>query len=70
MIDPVLTIRLSIERRRLDIHRLVGRIEVDVADGCGLAGERGGDGDGAEEGRRDEVDVLPGIGEETHPWLC
>lgn len=65
MIDPILRVNFSIQRRALDVDILVRRIKVFVADGGGFAGLPVLDADFGEEGWGDEVDVLAGVGEET-----
>jgi len=78
MIDPILRINFSIQRRALDIDILVRRIKVFVADGGGFACLPVFDADFGEEGWGNEVDVLAGVGEETdhcegnegaHSWV-
>lgn len=66
MVDPVLGVRLAVQRGRLYVDSLVRGIEVDVADRGRLAGHGRGDVDAVEIWRRDEVDVLPWIWEQPH----
>lgn len=66
MLEPVPRIRLPIQRRGLDVNVLELRVVVDVSDGRRVARLAVLDGHGLEEGRRDEVHVLAGIGENTH----
>lgn len=63
--DPAPGPRLSVERRALDVLGLVRRVKVDHPDDGPLA-VPGPELDLAEEGRREEVHVLPGHGEEAH----
>lgn len=65
MPDPILTIRLTIQRRVLNIHILIARIEIYVLDCCGFMRDRVGEGYRFEEGWGDEVDVLAWVGEES-----
>lgn len=65
MLYPILSIRLSIQLRALDVDILVLGVEVDVADGGSLAGELVGEGDFFEEGRGDEIDVLARVGKDA-----
>lgn len=66
MTNPALRIRLAIQRHRLDIHVAVARIEVDGSQCCHLTGERGGDRHRLEEWGGDKINVLTGVGKETH----
>ena len=66
MINPVLRIRLPIQRCALYIYRLVARIKIHVADyGC-FVGDGAGNTHAFEERRDDEVDVLPRVREQPH----
>jgi hypothetical protein len=69
MINPVLGIRLAIQRSRLNINSCVCRVIVDIADGSCLSCRWRLDGYTFEVGGCDEVDVLAGVGEESHPML-
>ena len=66
MIDPVLGVRLAIQSSVLDIHVLVSRIKIDIANGRRLARDGTLDADALEKGRDDEIDVLPWIGKQAH----
>lgn len=65
MLDPILSVRLSIQLRALDVDVLVVGVEVDVANRGFFAGELVGEGNFFEEGRDDEVDVLAGVGKDA-----
>ena len=67
MIDPIPGIRFPIQRRALDINICrIRRIEIDIPHSGRLPRLRVGDVDVLEIRRRDEVDVLARVGEETH----
>lgn len=66
MANPILAIRLPIKRRTLNINCLILGVKIYVANDSCLARDWRFDGDALEEGGRDQVDVLPWIGEETH----
>jgi hypothetical protein len=64
--DPVLRVRLAIERSALDVDVLIAAIKVDVPNrGC-LASKTVGDINLREERRYDEVYVLPAHGPRAH----
>lgn len=65
VLQPILRVRLAVQRRLLDIDVLVARVEVDVTYRCGLAGLLVLDGHRWEERRSDEVDILAGVGEDA-----
>jgi hypothetical protein len=69
VVDPILSVRLAVQRRRLDVNSSVSGVKVFVADGGGFAGQGGGDGDAGEKGRGDQVDALAGVREQAHPAL-
>lgn len=58
MVDPVLRIRLTVQRRLLNIDSTISWIEPDSLDTGGLASNRTGDIDFLKKGRGDEIDVL------------
>lgn len=66
MVDPILSIRLSIQCRRLDVDVLVRSIEVHIPNRCGLVGQGMGDGHAFEVRRGNEVDVLARVREQSH----
>jgi hypothetical protein len=68
MVDPILGVRLTIECRLLDVDILVIGIKIDVADRCGLASLRIGQGDRGKEGRRNEVHILTRVREDAHHY--
>lgn len=63
MSNPIPRVILPVERRALHVDILVRRVEIHGADGGRGVGYRVCDGHGGEEGRRDEVHVLPRVGE-------
>lgn len=58
MIDPILRIRLTIQRRLLNINSAIGWIEPNSPDTSRLASNRTSEIDFLEERRGDEIDVL------------
>ena len=66
MIDPVLGVRLPVQRGALDIDGLVGGIEPDIPHPRRLPGGRVGDVHALEVRRHDQVHVLARVGEEAH----
>ncbi len=65
MIDPIFGVVFPVQCCALDADVFVGGIKIDGADGGGFAALVVGDADGREEGGREEVDVLAGVGEDA-----
>ena len=65
MPNPIPRVLLPIQPRTLDIYLLEIFIEVDIANRGRCIGELIHDTDCFEEGRGDEVDVLPWIGKQA-----
>ena len=66
MINPVLSIVFAVESCALDIYCFIAWVEVYVTDYSRFFSEWGLDGHAFKEGRRNQVDVLAGVGEEAH----
>lgn len=66
MVNPVLSVGLSVKGSALDVDVVVLGIEVDVADLGSLSSDRALDLYGFKERRNDKVDILAGVGEKTH----
>ena len=70
MVDPILGVVLSVQRRRLDVDVLVGGIEVQVPNRCRLVSQGVSDRNALEIWRGDKVDVLTRIREQSHHREC
>lgn len=66
MIEPILGIVHAIERRSLDVDILVGWIKANVPNPGGVACHRAGDIHLLKIRRCDEINILPGVGHESH----
>lgn len=66
MRQPTLREILPIQLRTLDVDILIPSIEVDRSDGRSVTRMRVSDVDLREEGRDDEINILPAHGVETH----
>lgn len=66
VIDPVLSVRLAVKRCALDVNIIVGRVKVDIANRGRLACDGVLDADTTEVWRRDKIDILSRVREESH----
>lgn len=70
VIEPILSVRLAIQSSLLNEHILIGRVEVDVANGCRLARDGALDADAFEVRWSNKVHILAGVGEQAHHGKC
>jgi hypothetical protein len=63
MINPILSVRNTVQSSALYVNRLVTRIEILSRNRCGFAGDGRADRHRREEGRCDKIDVLAGVWE-------
>lgn len=63
MIDPVLSVRLTVQSSFLNEDILIGGVEVDVANGCSLSCDGALDADTLEVRWNYKIDILAGVGE-------
>ena len=66
MVDPILSVSHSVQRRALDVNSLVRRIEAHVPYLCRLSGRWTRHAHAFEIWRGDKIDVLTWVGEKPH----
>lgn len=66
MINPILRVRYSIQRRGLDVDVRVAWVKVYISDCCRLVSGRRGYGNTFEEWWNDQVDILSRVWEEPN----